>query len=250
MPDTQSAFTKALFNPAEPVPGGLIGPDGTPASKRFDVYRNNVISSLIDALAAAYPVVEALVGEEFFRAVAGVYVRQHPPTSPLMILYGAAFPEFLDGFEPVQNIAYLPDTARLERARRVSLHAADDPIADPASLADLDASALLNVRITLHAAAKIVTSQHPILSIWRFNATDDQSPITALCEDVLIARPQETVTMQALPPGGAVFLQALADGHTLGAANDLAAAAEPGFDLATNLGGMFTSGIISNIRID
>ena len=250
MSDTQTAFAKALFDPAEPVPAGLVRPDGAPAGKRFDVYRNNVISSLIEALAAAYPVVEALVGDAFFHAVAGVYVRQHPARSPLMILYGEEFPAFLDTFEPTQTIPYLADTARLELARRKAFHAADEQVADPALLAELDAAALLNIRFTLHDAAQVLPSQHPILSIWRYNATDDQSPITATSEDVLVARPGEVVTMQALPPGGATFLQSIADGHTLGAANDMATTADPEFDLAANLGGMFTSGIISTIRID
>ena len=39
----------------------------------------------IDALQANYPAVTRLVGEEWFRAAAAVYVRQAPPTNPMLL---------------------------------------------------------------------------------------------------------------------------------------------------------------------
>ncbi|MCY4501644.1 MAG: DNA-binding domain-containing protein, partial [Alphaproteobacteria bacterium] len=56
MPDYQSAFVEALLDPAKPVPAGLVRPDGLPAGRRFDIYRNNVVVALIEALGEAFPV--------------------------------------------------------------------------------------------------------------------------------------------------------------------------------------------------
>ena len=249
MPDYQDQFTDALLNPDLPVPAGVVRPDGTPAKKRFDVYRNNVVVSLSEALADAFPVIKALVGDEFFRAMAGVYVRQSPPKSPLIMFYGDDFAEFLTGFDPVASLPYLPDMARLEHARRVSYHAADDPVADLSALGAMDEANLLSLRMTMQAATQVIQSKHPIFSIWRYNSSDDKSPIQDEGEDVLISRPMETVEMRTLPPGGAVFLTSLMSGQTLGDAAEAGLEASDAFDLGANLNGMFGAGIISALLI-
>ena len=62
---TQTEFRAALLDPASPSPEGVRNPDGMHATKRFDVYRNNVAVSLTDALETAFPVVNKLVGTDF-----------------------------------------------------------------------------------------------------------------------------------------------------------------------------------------
>ena len=76
----QSAFADALLDPARPCPPGLRTWNGSDPARRLAVYRNNVVSSLIDALADTFPVVQRLVGTEFFRAMAGVFA---PPAQRL-----------------------------------------------------------------------------------------------------------------------------------------------------------------------
>ena len=66
-----------------------------------------------------------LVGDEFFAAMAGVFLRAHPPRSRMLMLYGDGLPAFLAEFPPVAQLGYLPDVARLEQAMRESYHAAD-----------------------------------------------------------------------------------------------------------------------------
>ena len=245
----QTAFTSALFAPDARLPEGLVTPDGRPASKRFNVYRNNVISSLIEALGAAYPVVKKLVGDEFFTAMAGVYVRACPPKSPLMILYGGEFPAFLDDFEPARSVPYLSDVSRLERARREAWHAADDPVADPAILSDLSAESLMEVRFVLHASLRLVSSPYPVASIWQANTTEPNAALDKTAQDVLIARPRDNVLMNILPAGGHAFLSALSRGQTLGQATERAGAAHQDFDLSQNLAGLFATELSSQILI-
>jgi hypothetical protein len=36
-----------------------------------------------------------LLGEENFNTIDGEFTRDHPPYSPLMMFYGAAFPSFV-----------------------------------------------------------------------------------------------------------------------------------------------------------
>ena len=231
MPDSQGVFAKALLDPSARIPEGLLRPDGAPAARRFDIYRNNVVASLVDALADSFGVTHAIVGRAFFRAMAGEFVRAHPPRTPCVVDYGDCFPDFIDGFEPAAGLPYLGDVARLEVARRQSFHAADDDVADPGCLAGLDEETLLGTRMSFRASTAIVRSPHPLWSIWRHNTTDDISPVTAGSEDVLVSRPADRVLLHRLPPGSAGFLESLARGDSLG---DAARTCD-GVDLAASL---------------
>ena len=236
MPESQAHFSQALLDPSIPVPDGVLRPDGKPAVRRFDIYRNNVVKSLVDALDEGYPVTRSIVGETFFRAMAGAFVRVHPPRSPCIIFYGDAFPAFIDRFEPASRLPYLGDVARLEHARRMSYFAADDRSADPLALRDFDAAVLPEIRLALRASCRIVRSEHPIWSIWRYNTTDDRPALGSGAEDVLVSRPGDTVLLHLLPPGGAAFLLCLRAGTPLGRAAQSAGTKEPEFNLAAGLG--------------
>ena len=113
----QASFAEALLDPERRVPDGVTSHTHPAPAKRFAVYRNNVVVSLIDALATRFPAAQRIVGEEFFRAMAGVFARAHPPRSPLMMTYGEDLPAFIETFAPAAELPYLADVARLEAAR-------------------------------------------------------------------------------------------------------------------------------------
>ena len=126
MSTSQTQFRQAVLDPRAAIPEGLTGPAQRPAGRRFSVYRNNVAVSLAEALETAFPAVRKITGDEFFRAMAGVYLRAHPPASPILSQYGAEMPAFLTTSPPVKHLAYLPDVARLELALRAAYHAASE----------------------------------------------------------------------------------------------------------------------------
>ncbi|MBK5935127.1 putative DNA-binding protein [Rhodovulum imhoffii] len=210
------AFTLALLDPKRPVPPGLTDPQGRPAGKRFDIYRNNIISSLVRALETGFPVVRALVGEEFFAAMAAEFARAHPPRSPRLMFYGAQLPGFLERFPPVQGLPYLPDVARLELALRESYHAADTEPIRPEALAAIPAQNLPTAILRLAPSVRVLRAGWPVLRIWK--AHQDQTDISDATHDVLICRPLFDPVPQALPPGGAAFVATLLEGAPLGAA--------------------------------
>src|SRR5919108_3746086 len=92
----QDAFADAVRDASLRVPLPVAGAARQTSDRRFAVYRNNVVASLTSALAERFPVVQRLVGEEFFRAMARAYVTQEPPRSPVLLHYGATFPAFVD----------------------------------------------------------------------------------------------------------------------------------------------------------
>ncbi len=248
--DVQAEFAAALRDPALPPPAGVVGPDGGPAPRRFAVYRNNVLGALGQGLAGAFPAVERIVGEDFFRAMARAYVLETPPTSPVLLDYGVTFADFIAGFEPAASLPYLPDVARLERAWRESYHAADAAPLNPAALATIPEEELPDIGFTLHPSLRIVQSRFPIITIWKMNVTDmptSQVDFT-VGEDALIVRPGAEVEVRVVPPGGVAFVSALAAGEALGSAAVIGESSDSRFDLSGNIAGLISAGALVDLR--
>lgn len=247
---TQSIFAEALLAAEQPVPAALVSyPAG---AQRFAVYRNNVVAGLINALRARFPTIEKIVGEEFFAAMARIFVLQHPPRSPLIMQYGDDFGDFVAAFAPAAELPYLADVARLEAARTRAYHAMD---AQPILLSVLQAipcEALAAAGVTLHPSLQVVRSRHPIVTIWAMNNGEAElGPIDEdLAEDALVVRPRSDVTVRKLAPGGAAFLLTLAAGLPLAAAVERAALDHFDFDLPANLVLLFEAGAVVDIALE
>lgn len=234
-------FAKALLDPALPTPAGLTDPQGRPAGRRFDVYRNNVAVSLRTALEEGFPVTRAIVGEDFFAAMAQVFLRSHPPQSPRLWEYGADLPGFLADFPPAAHLPYLPDVARLELAIRHSYHAADaTPL--PADALAVPPERLLSARLALAPSLRLVRSEWPVWSIWQFHhggPAPQSGP-----QDVAVLRPSYDPVPVLLPVGGAAFLTALLRGETVLRAID---AAGPDHPLSETLTLLLTHGAVTDL---
>lgn len=221
----------ALLDPAAPAPGGA----------RFAVHRNNVVAGLVTALGEAYPAVRRLVGEDFFRAAAALFVRTHPPRSPVMLLYGAEFPDWIAAFPPAGGLPYLPDVARLERAWLEAFHAADAEPIDGAQLAAIPAARVAAVRFRPHPSLRLVASIHPIVSLRAGSPAN-----LAAAETAVVARPGVEVSVRDAAPGEATLLAALLRGAPFGALAEVAAGGA--FDLAAELRAAFARGLVAAIE--
>ena len=177
-PSFAALFAPGLTDPARATPADVVGPRGKAAIKRYNVYRNNVTVSLINVLAATYPAVQRITGVEFFRAMARFHVRATPPTSPLLFEYGRDFPAFIEAYEHAQDMPWLADTARIERAWLDAYHAADAPPLSQDALAAVQVGRLDDLVFTAHPAACIVRSAYPAVAIFAMNRVE--APITPL----------------------------------------------------------------------
>ncbi|KXF74735.1 hypothetical protein ATN84_22850 [Paramesorhizobium deserti] len=245
-------FTPALLDPERAAPAAVRGPNGKAAKKRYDVYRNNVTVSLIDALAAVFPATQRITGTDFFRAMARFHVRATPPTSPLLFEYGRDFPDFIENYEYARQMPWLMDVARIERAWLDAYHAADAEPLPPESLAAVPAPRLADAVLTPHPSTRILRSRFPAVSIFAANRGDGPvGPIDAVePEDALVTRPHLEVIIRRLPPGGAIFLMHLIEGGSLGMAAAAALEESPQFDLTANIAGMVGAGAFTAIGGD
>lgn len=217
----QSSFHAALWKTE--APAGITAHAPDEVAQRFAVYRNNVQHSLTRALAARFPVIEQLVGTEFFTAMARVFIAAQPPATPVLLHWGGAFPAFLDAFPPVAHLPFLGDVARLEYARGRACHAAD---AAPAALDALHGPDPETLRLALHPSVTLFSSIHPAVQIWQSHQADaTRRALKAGPDYALIARePDFTIIVVPTDHGTHAVLTALAAGRTLGEA---ASRAEP-----------------------
>lgn len=244
---SQTDFRAALLDAAQPQPEGLSDGNGRPAGRRYNVYRNNVAVSLTDALETGFPAVAKLIGTENFRNIAGLYLRQSPPESPRMMLYGRGFGDFLDAFAPLAKYPYLGDVARLEFALRESYHATDSTPIDPAALG-IDPEALMASTLTLAPSLRLLRSPYPIVSLWRYNMVADAPKPQPEAQDALILRAEFDPEPHALPQGGAAFVTALLQGRPLGAAYEAGLSETPAFDLSAMLTLLLGGNAITSLK--
>jgi len=249
-PGYAASFVSGLLDPLAATPDDVVARDGKGVTSRYNVYRNNVTVSLIDALAAVYPAVQRITGTEFFRAMARFHVRVTPPASPLLFEYGRDFPAFIESYEYAREMPWLPDVARIERAWLDAYHAADGQTMTHEVFSTVDADRIGSLRFTPHPSVRVTRSKYPAVSIFAVNRRD--GPVTPICsaesEDALVTRPDHDVLVSRLPPGGAVFLRTLIDGASLGEAVSAAFEEASSFDLQGNLAGMIESGAFTGIK--
>ena len=147
----QRAFANALMADGQPAPPFRI--------QAFAVYRNTSARGAIEALRAAYPTVDMLVGEEMFTQVALDYRRGQPPAGPVLSDYGSDFAAFLARQPWTCELPYLADVARLDWLWLESFLARD--------ATTLTQSYTRETRIALRPATRFAWLTTPAMTIWQ-----------------------------------------------------------------------------------
>jgi hypothetical protein len=229
----QAGFAAGLLDPDISTPTALTDRDGGPVERRYGVYRNNVVVGLMEAMAAGFPSVRMLLGEENFARIARNFIALHPPRSPMMQAYGAEFSGFLDTFAPLRNALFLGDVARAERAFLEAWHAADAPALTPDDLQAVPPEAVASLVFAMHPAARLVESRFPVFDLfsWR-NGRPEGDTDLGNAQSVLVTRPGLEVEVTLLSPSQHALLASMVCGTAFGDAAASALAEEPHFDLA------------------
>ena len=248
--DQQAAFAQALLDPAKDLPSFVGKTARNPAQKRFNVYRNNVMVSLTEAIIDSYPVVSALVGEEFASAMARVYVGNNLPTSPVLLDYGEGYAAFIETFEPAANLPVLADMARLEWAWLRAYHAIDETPLNIKALGEYSEEELPSLSFQFCQSVQLLRFDHPIFSIWSAHQGEAASEllgnIVQQAECGLVNRPEWEVDVRVFEPATHAFFNSLYAGFPLGIAIDKGNSFSS-FDPASAIGALFETKVISAI---
>jgi len=250
-PSFHESMARALLAPPGDCEDAVAGLAAQPA---FAVYRNTVAKGCTDALAANFPAMLRLVGEDWFRAVAVAYARQFPPQDARLLGYGdEGFGAFAQAVPTAAALPYLEGVARLDTLWRAAHVAADAPVLPAGALATLAPQALAACRLVPHPAARWAWfADQPVPGIWMRNRADwsDDGDIAWRGEGVLLTRADGEVAWQLLPQAGCALLDACAAGQPLGSAAEHALARDPDADLAQVLRLLLRAGAFTSFAKD
>lgn len=138
-------------------------------------YRTNAYVAAHAALAASFPTVAAVVGDEPLRLLARAYRQQHPPARGDLAWFGERLPDFIAASADLAELPWLADLARLDWALTQAEAAPDSrpDLATLALLAELDPQQL---RLQLMAGTTLLHSRWPVVTIRQAHEGLDREP--------------------------------------------------------------------------
>jgi hypothetical protein len=251
--ELQLQFCAALFDGADTPIVGRIHDDGLidPAA-RVAIYRNNLQVGFATALALEFPVVQRLVGEQYFRQTAIAYQCAYPSRSGDLHHIGGGFPDFLRQRFAATEFCYLPDVAELEWAIEEVTIAHTSPPLSLHSLAGLDPDHYAHVIFEPRSECRLLQSEFPVVRIWLVNqldAPDEILDLRAGSDHVAVVRTRDGIEFRRLCPADFSLAKMLAHGMTLGLAADAALACDPEIDLGTALARLLAAEIFTSVGL-
>jgi hypothetical protein len=163
--DIQAAFIHDAYT-GEQTSAVYLNKYNLNSPERLDIYYNNTLLGLTDILTATYPVLQKIVGENFFRAVSRFYIETNSQMTGNSHAYGGELASFLRSYEPAVSWPYLPDIAAIEWAYFQASIADDAPVLDFKVLTGL-ISEHPDFIVSLHPGVHYMELNFNALEIWQ-----------------------------------------------------------------------------------
>ena len=245
----QSEFATALLDSNKDLLPLLAEPVSFDREQRFNIYRNNVQHSLIEALEASFPVLRQLVGAQAFTSLATRFIRRSPPHSPYLVEYGDRLSSFLQSCAELSEYPFLAEVAKLEFQLLRSTHAADEiAINDQLVALASDPDRLLASRFKFAAPTALMPLRYATATLWlahQQSATNLAGLDVDRSEWLLISRPNYRAELDLLDFDEFQFLAQLMSGATIAKALD---AVDDNFDLTGCLHRLLTRQVLTGIE--
>lgn len=191
---------------------------GISLENRMKVYRNNIIRSLSEAMIAALPMTEKLVGHDFLEQAVHAFMVQNLPRQGNLNLYGMDFPGFIRTYEPAKALPYLHDFTKLEWLWEAAYYAEDDLPLDPAELTGIPEDDMSNLCFYFRKSLALLESEHPLDEIVNSCRAKNQENTRKLSDrgcKLMIYRPDLKVELRRLNDIEHLFLVSLQNGRTI-----------------------------------
>ncbi len=220
----------------------------------FNIYRNGYYRAAIDSLVSNYPTILALLGDDYFRSLAKHYVTEFPPCVGSLVGYGHEFASFLAEHDVSQQLPYLSDIARLDRAwLNVYFAAENAPITvDEISTLMGRVDDIAMHQLVLCTAIDIVSLDYAVTPVWqklketgRLNTAIE---VIKRPEYVLLWRQHSEVLIRPITSVEFNFLSGLNAGLNLEEAAEIAVLDDSDFNLSEFFSNLITAGLLATTQ--
>jgi len=242
--DLQSKFSQHLLHQnVDLTELDATGP--FPVEALMGLYRNNFYISLSECLAAYFPAVLALVGEEFFAQLAKAYIKQSALDKAELDNFGAGFSGFIAGCEQTKSLAYLGDVAALDWAFDGANAVASIAAFPYDRLSQLEEPQQSQIIFQLAPNTLLIKAGYPLLKIWLGAKSGDLDGVDMAQSDYVILYPEgeQGAKYTSLSAEQYQFLLAVKEQKGL---EQLAESA----DFSTHLKEFISQNIINNFKLE
>lgn len=211
----QRDFQRYVLGGGETIAAEIIDGPRIDAKARLAIYAGAYGSRLQEVLAADYPALSALAGDDLFAEIAKTYLAAHPSRHPNAREFGRQLAGFLAA-PPWVAHPVLAEMARFEWAMAEAFYASDDDALDRRALSGVPAQDWPQMRLRLRSSFRQVSLAWNVPD---FRAAvdgegDPVAPRLASGRGEWIAwRPALTVRFRQLEPDEAIAMLALRTGH-------------------------------------
>ncbi len=231
----------------------LVEQRGFQATQRINVYRNNIFATLTETLSNIFPVSCAMVGEEFFKSMARIYIRSHTTDSGNLHDFGEHLPSFIESMPELRNYPYLSALAEIDWACHRAFHSASATALDISSLGDFSPDSYEDLQFEFHPSIHTIKSKFPIFDIWNFatsNGHADTTPdLNSEGQQVLIHRQKSGVKVVNIEDDLFQMINLLRKHKTLAETFTSILKLNPDYNLKEGLNRLFSFGAVSTITI-
>jgi hypothetical protein len=214
--ELQKQFAAQIYDTENTNIVSQINSSQIPTDVRLNVYRNNVFGNFSSVLGMIYPILQKLVGEDYFDSLCVKYRQKHPSPSGNLDDYGQRLPKLIEDLRDEHKLAYLKDIANLEwkfHRAYTSRNVADFKIEEFQKLKEEELS---EITFKLHPSCVLIASRFPIFSIWESVDSNKKLNLDQLPKEfILIERARFDVEIQNLTEEEFLFLKHAKKGQNL-----------------------------------
>lgn len=156
----QNKFIDGVYDETKLDVLRLIKNGKAPKEELLDIYRNNLYTTLTNALRITYPKIYQFVGEKKFKEFCKEFIRRNRSYSGNLDDYGESFANFFTGVDK----QFLRELSRLEWRKHKVYLAKDALPLNIKVLQNLPEEQLFDVKFKLHPSCFLIESSYNLLS--------------------------------------------------------------------------------------
>lgn len=248
----QEQFVKALMIPNEisTFLNEIAPHPRLSATQRFNIYRNSILERFTKVLKHHYPICLALLGDACFQGVCRAYALMFPNVPHDVNTYGEHLSLFLEKFEPLQDLVYLPAVAKLEWAIHKVLFGDKGESLDVVKLGLVLPEDQGALRFKLGPSTTLLSSDYPIYAIWQMHQPQYQGAEKISLDEggchIFIYRQGWQLRIADLTEEEFLFLSYFQAGLTFEEVGQKCDSIHPHFDIPTLFSKALTQGWLSD----